>query len=283
MTDHPSTSGAAPPRPLRAVRDLAGIAVRDASGIPIGSLWGALADVDTGLIRYLDVALEPLPTHVLVPIGHARMHEEHAEPEVRLRAALLEELTGIPPFDPGTPVDAGFESALLRAHGRLFHGERYYAHPAYDHRGLYAGRHPIERDTGVRADAGLHPLRKLPGFRIVRDEPDVRGWPLLGASGAQLGVVADLIVDVDAEDVRYLVLARNDGQHVLIPIGFLEIDDVRAHMRAPGMLEADLARLPAYTGGAVERSLETAVRTAIEEAYRGERIYELPDYRSPTG
>lgn len=279
MSERLSVDAHAPRPMLQPVRDLAGVAVRDASGIPVGRLWGALADIETGLVRYLDVALEPVPRHVLVPIGHARMHEQKNEPEVRLRAALFEELAEIPAFDPDAPLDARFESDVLHAHGRLFHGERYYAHPAFDHRGRYAGTHLIERDTGARADAGLHALRKLRGFRIVRDEPDVRGWPLLGDAGSQLGRISDLIVDVDAQDVRYVVLASDDGRQVLLPIGFLEIDDDAAAMRAPGLAPEDVDRLPAYDGRAVERAFETAVRDALEGSFTGARRYGLPDYR----
>ncbi len=182
-------------RPLRPVRDLAGIHVRDASGVTIGSIWGSLADAHTGLIRYLDVALDDPPRHVLVPIGHARLRAMETTNggvtragtlsdahELRLRAALLEELTAIPAYTPAGNVDEGYEHALLRAHGQLFHGERYYAHPAFDHRGFYAGPHPLAREPGEPADSGLQPLRRLRGYRLAREEPDVRGCVTAAAS-----------------------------------------------------------------------------------------------------
>lgn len=299
MTDGHPARDTRPPRPLRPVRDLAGIRVRDASGVPVGALWGALADGETGLLRYLDIALESMPRHVLVPIGHARLREtlraatappaahddavvddRHTDDthEVRLRAALLEELIAIPAFQPEQRVDETYEHALLRAHGAIFHGERYYAHPAFDHRGLYAGRHPIARDEGVRADAGLQPLRQLNGYRIAREEPDVRGWPVIGAD-APLGITADLIVDVDAEDVRYLVLER-DGRRVLLPIGFLDVDVDTERIIAPSLYADDVAHLPVYRGGSVERAFEQQARDAIEEQFSGPRLYDLPDYRT---
>lgn len=298
MTDGLSARDTLAPRPLRPVRDLAGIRVRDASGVPVGALWGALADGETGLLRYLDIAIETMPRHVLVPIGHARLRENlrtaTAPPaahddviadspgdddthEVRLRAALLEELIAIPAFQPEQRIDESYEHSVLRAHGAIFHGERYYAHPAFDHRGLYAGRHPIARDEGARADAGLQPLRQLSGYRIAREEPDVRGWPVLGSDG-QLGVIADLIVDVDAEDVRYIVL-DHDGRRVLLPIGFIDVDVDAEHIMAPGLRTDDLPHLPAYRGGTVERVFEQQARDAIAEQLSGTRLYDLPDYR----
>lgn len=278
-------------RPLRPVRDLAGIHVRDASGVTIGSIWGALADAHTGLIRYVDVALDDPPRHVLVPIGHARLRATETvnggvtrpgalsdAHELRLRAALLEELTAIPAYTPAAHVDEGYEHALLRAHGQLFHGERYYAHPAFDHRGFYAGPHPLAREPGKAADSGLQPLRRLHGYRLAREEPDVRGWPVVGDDDEPLGVVRDLIVDVDAETVRYAAVDCN-GRPVLLPVGFLDMDVDRARVVAPGLRAADLAPLPTWDGGTVERWFEDEVRGTIEEAFRGSRRYVLPDFR----
>ena len=276
------TRDTTPAPALRPVRDLAGTDVRDASGVSIGELWGALADDETGLIRYLDVALERTPRHVLVPIGHARLRATDRDHEVRLRAALLEELAAIPAFDPTQQLNEPYENALLHAHGELFHGERYYAHPSFDHRGLYAGQHPIARDEGVRADSGLHPLRTLHGYRIARDQPDVRGWPLVGDAAEPLGIIDDLIVDIDAEQVRY-VMVDADARRVLVPIGFLEVDTDAERVVAPGMRGDDVARQPAYDGGPVERAFEQRIRAAIEEAFRGPRRYQLPDYQHPRG
>lgn len=158
---------------LRSVRDLAGLPVEDAGGLPIGRLYGALAEAETGLLRYMDLSLDALDRHVLVPIGHARVHRQDGGTRVRLRAALLEELQQVPPF----PAEAAgladpFERALLEAYGRTFHGERYYAHPAFDHRGLYAGEHPVVPDTEDAAvSAEPVPLSQATGWRVAAGEP----------------------------------------------------------------------------------------------------------------
>ncbi|MHB1169137.1 MAG: PRC-barrel domain-containing protein [Longimicrobiales bacterium] len=304
MTATATDPGSPRARPLRPVRDLAGIVVRDASGVSIGSVWGALADARTGLIRYIDLSLKESDRHVLVPVGHARLKSRDVAAdeaddadggvvttsirtddvasayELRLRAALLEELTAIPPYTPSGEIDEEYENTLVRAHGELFHGERYYAHPAFDHRGFYAGAHPLARDHGVSVDSGLEPLRSLRGYRIAREEPDVRGWPLVGADGAGLGTVRDLIVEVDAEQVRYLAI-QHDTRRVLLPIGFLEIDTDNARVLAPALRPDDMLALPTWTGGTVERPHEEEVRDALERVFHGPRRYEMPDFRVP--
>src|SRR5690606_22400233 len=114
--------------------DLSSLPAADAGGRPIGRVYGCLAEADSGLIRYVDIALDEQDRHVLVPIGHVRVvNGTRTEPEVRLRAAVLEDLAEIPVYVPdGEPIDDGYERDLLEAYAKTFYGDRYYAHPAYD-------------------------------------------------------------------------------------------------------------------------------------------------------
>ena len=266
--------------PLRTVPDLRGTAAEDASGLSVGTLWGALSEADTGLLRYLDLQLQRQARHVLVPIGHARLRETEGVATVRLRAALLEDLESIPalPADPDG-FDDGFEHGLLEAHGRAFHGERYYAHPSFDHSGLYAGEHPIVRAGSVEPAESLTPLSELPAYRVARGEPDIRGWPLRGAGGIELGTIRDLVVDRTSEKVRYASLAAAPGgRQVLVPVGYLGIDGEAERVDAPALAEADVLALPGYAGGPVERTDEEAVLAVLREQLRGGRRYLGPDF-----
>jgi hypothetical protein len=314
---------------LRAVPDLAGVPVEDASGLSVGRLFGALAEANSGLLRYIDLSLERVERHVLVPIGHARFREEDRNgPRVRLRAALLEELEQIPPFPADVAnIDDPFERALLEAYGRSFHGERYYAHPSYDHDGIYAGEHPvIPPPDGAAADAAedaadgqtqagadgpdtevaelaeggpggagtgdegadaepaaeVGPLRRLaymPGWRVARGEPDVRGWPLLLADDERLEI-RDLIIDPAASRVRYVVLGLGEGQTArLLPVGFLQIRREDELVDAPGLGLEDVLALPEYQGGGVSREQEEHLCTILRGRMTGRRRYLLPDFR----
>jgi hypothetical protein len=270
--------------PLRTVPDLRGLVAEDASGLHVGELWGALAEADTGLLRYLDLQLTDQPRHVLVPIGHARIRGSAPDARVRLRAALLEELQAIPAYesDPDAIADP-YERALLEAHGRAYHGERYYAHPSYDHSGLYAGEHPLVRtDSQLPPAAPLLPLGELPGYRIADEAPDIRGWEVFGAADGRLGVVHDLIVDTVAEKVRYAVLDDASGERRLVlPIGYIHVDPAAGRVHAPALYADDLHELPGWTGGALERTDEEALQAALRERVRAERRYLAPDFNAP--
>ncbi|CAN5892398.1 hypothetical protein BH23GEM9_BH23GEM9_02200 [soil metagenome] len=265
---------------LRPVPDLSGLRVEDASGIPVGALFGALIEAETGLVRYVDLELSTLDRHVLVPIGHARVHEKEDEPRLRLRAALLEELEQIPPFPAdATHIDDPFERALLEAYGRTFHGERYYAHPSYDHTGLYVGEHPVVSDDGAGSAGPLMRLSYLPGWRVAKGEPDIRSWPLLLEDGIVLEI-RDLVIAPAAGKVRYVIVATPDGTGArLLPVGFLRIDRADQRVRAGSITQDDIVALPAYDGGGVTREQEDRLNTALRQRFTGRRRYQLPDFQ----
>ena len=266
---------------LRAVPDLRGLPAEDASGIHIGELFGALVEADSGLVRYLDLALDAMDRHVLVPIGHARVREtERGDPHVRLRAALLEQLEQVPPFPAEVQhIDDPFERALLEAYGRTFHGERYYAHPAFDHHGVFAGEHPVIVEGERAEDQALVRLMYLPGWRIARGEPEVIGWDVTLDDGQRLPI-RDVVVDTADEQVRYIVTDSPRGDSLrLLPIGYLTIDSAQETLLAPGLTLEAVRGLPNYDGGAVTREDEDMVNDALRDSFGPERRYQLPDFR----
>jgi hypothetical protein len=271
---------------------LRGLPVADAGGRPIGQLFGALIEDDTGLLRYLDLSLDEERRHILVPIGHARIRDDKDRPEVRLRAVVLDDLRRIPTYSPAMPtLDDGYERELIAAYGRSFYGDRYYAHPAFDHSRLYAGEHPImaahehvEHAEAAPARAPRGPtlalLSRRPDYRIARGEPDIVGWPLRTDAHLPSGVVSDLVIDPAEEQVRYAVVDVADGEGaVLLPVGFLQIDRRSSSVRAPGLRHDDLASLPRFSEGEIERDLEERVRETLRNRMLDRRRYSLPEFR----
>ena len=278
--------GHSEPEPLSQVSDLRGTPVVDVEGAGVGSVFGALAEVNSGLIRYIDVAIDRAPKHVLVPIGHARVDRAEGGARMKLRAATLEDLDAVPTYDPAEgSVDEPFERSVLSSLGRLFYGERYYAHPSYDHNGLYAGEHPIVRTGEALVPStdplatGLVPLRSLGGYRIADGAPDVRGWNVVTADGTVAGTVGDLIVDTNAETIRYLVISTADEAPALVPIGYSRVDRKTQSVQLPVLVQDDLRALRVYIEGEpVSRAAENAVRTTLEELLSGSRRFDRPDF-----
>ncbi|MGQ0813095.1 MAG: PRC-barrel domain-containing protein [Gemmatimonadota bacterium] len=265
--------------PLHASKDLERLPVYDAAAIPIGATFGVLSEADTGLVRFFDVALDGRARHVLVPVGHTRLEKQLGCYRLRLRAANVDELERIPAYEPHIAwTEADFQDELLTAFGRLFQGQRYYAHPAYDHSGLYAGAHPLLREPlGAPSPAGLRRLSSADDFRIAAGEPDIRGWSLIGEGGERLGRIIDLIIDTDAEQVRHVLVQReNDAIYTALPIGYVDLGEETVH--AP-LGKDDVLALPEVTGETLDRALEARLRAVLESLLSGSRCYLRPDFR----
>lgn len=271
--------------PLRVVPDLGGLPVSDAGGRPVGKVYGGLAEADTGLLRYLDVSLESLQRHILIPIGHTRIRQQDTGTDVRLRAAVLADLEKIPTYHPEEqPVDDGYEREVLAAYGRTFYGDRYYAHPAFDHGGLYAGEHPIVHEaeavpTRPVTRARLLPLSQAKNYRLAKGEPDVIGWELMTDADLPSGEVSDLVVDLEDQQVRYVIVEVADGEGAVpLPVGFLVLDERRRRVRATGLRHDDLAALPRLGETGVTRKMEDAVHDVLRGRFIERRRYSLPDF-----
>ena len=274
-----------PPR-LIPTTDLAGLSTSDVEDRPVGELFGALAEEGTGLIRYLDVSLPSAQRHVLVPIGHARVDRESVPPRVRLRAATYEDLMAVPAFVPqNTELDAAYQDRVMHAHGQLFYGSRYYAHPAYDHRGLYAGEHPVAVTDGEAAapaaaeEPRLRSLAELTGFRVAGEENDIRGWTLVDRRGDEAGEVRELLVDVPAKQVRYVVVWLAEPERgAALPVGYLEMDGDAGQVVTPALTREDIRLLPPYEPP-LTRATENRIHAALEGRLTGDRYYNRPDFR----
>jgi PRC-barrel domain protein len=132
----------------------------------------------------------------------------------------------------------------------------------------------------------IAPLKHLKDYQVAKDDPDVRGWPVIARDGRTVGEVHDLLVDTAAERVRYLDVELDrdllasapvvpgtagpprpvgaDGKaaehHVLAPIGFARLDEDHKRVYLDGMDAHDAAVLPAYDHQAFHRDYETGVR-----------------------
>jgi hypothetical protein len=276
------------PPALIPTQDLAGLRTTDVEDRPVGQLFGALSEETTGLIRYLDVELEGASKHVLVPIGHARIDTQGVQPRVRLRAATYEDLVGVPDYEPNaTAVDASYQEQLLEAHGRLFYGAHYYAHPSFDHSALYAGPSPIIGPLPAEDAIGLDdegvppvlPLSRLRGFSMISTDRDLRGRPVEDARGEEIGEVADLLVDPAAREARYAVIDLTDPpRQTALPVGYLVTSEEGDRLTVHSLTHHDIRVLPPYDGP-LTRADENRIHAAIDGRLTGERYFQRPDFR----
>ncbi len=115
---------------------------------------------------------------------------------------------------------------------------------------------------------GKH-LEKLKGsdFEIADGEPDIRGWDVKDRDGKKVGEVDELIFDVEARKVRYMVVDTNNNdytietKHILIPIGLGELHTSDNDVYLNGVSAEQVKGYPEYNNDDdITREHETLVR-----------------------
>jgi uncharacterized protein (TIGR02271 family) len=136
---------------------------------------------------------------------------------------------------------------------------------------------------------GLRRMKEVESdYKVSDEDPDVRGWDLIGSDGEKLGEVEELIVDTSAMKVRYLdveidddlvVSNDNDDRHVLIPIGAVNLDHENKFVIAPNLSDQSITSLPMYSGEEISRDFEHKIISAFSPTYQpgsisDDRFYE---------
>jgi sporulation protein YlmC with PRC-barrel domain len=127
------------------------------------------------------------------------------------------------------------------------------------------------RNDEIRTEGNerLLPLSNSKDFKVAKDNPDVRGWRVVGSDGESLGIVKDLIVDTQEMKVRYLALTAdrrfyNDSydRYLLVPIGSAALDKKGNNVFVSNIDSKTILNYPTYQGGPITEDYEYAVREA---------------------
>jgi uncharacterized protein (TIGR02271 family) len=106
------------------------------------------------------------------------------------------------------------------------------------------------------------PMNQLSGYRVADGEPDIRGWDVMASDGRRLGRVDDLLVDTQANKVRYVDVEGGSQGHVTIPIGYARLERDRHQVLVDRLSDDQFQALPAYDRGPVTRDYEERVGRA---------------------
>jgi hypothetical protein len=106
-----------------------------------------------------------------------------------------------------------------------------------------------------KSEAPTTRLRELSGsdFQIAKGQPDIRGWDVRDEAGRKFGVVHELIFDIRAMKVRYMIINVLDTRElelekrtVMLPIGLAELDPSDNDVLLPAVTPFQLRALPRY-------------------------------------
>ena len=82
--------------------------------------------------------------------------------------------------------------------------------------------------------AGLRRISHMSGYKVSDEDPDIRGWNVVGADGNVIGEVDDLLVDTAQMKVRSIDVDVKGADHSLVPADRVEVDRQRKEVRIAG-------------------------------------------------
>jgi photosynthetic reaction center H subunit len=264
--------------------DVRGWEVRTAADdSKVGSVHDVLID-ETGRARYLDVDLGFLQKHVLLPVGQGTVDE--SSDVIWVHAVDRDSFDDIPRYDHDTAeVTADFEQQVVTGYQRAT-GPRRYDRVEYGGGVPPRARATVQDDPTVMGTehVRLRRLSELGDYEVADDDPDPRGWEIVGAAGEPLGEVDDLVVDPQAMKARYLAVDLKDefvrddaGDHVLVPVGYARLDENDRRVRVDALRGPTVQSLPRY-GDEFDEAYEDRIDRHFTEGFSGEHRYAHPRY-----
>jgi sporulation protein YlmC with PRC-barrel domain len=235
-------------------RDFLGRDVLDAGGHKVGTIKDLLLDRRSGTIRFLDVDLGAFRKQVVVPVRQV----DWGEDSFVLRGWSGEHLQRLPAYHADRPLTGEMLDELVWAYPRFYGDEE----PP-----------PMVTPGG---EPQILPMREAKDFKVRGDEPDLRGWNVFAADGERVGKVADLLVDPAEMKVAYLdvdlledLYQLKDDRHVVVPTHAVDLRHRGQDVWINELTAREVARLPAYNGGAVDPLVMERVLDAFD--YRAVR------------
>lgn len=126
---------------------------------------------------------------------------------------------------------------------------------------------------GIKKDhtkpPGLYRLSEIGQYEISPNNPDIRGWTLIGLDGERIGKVNELIVDTQEQKVRYLDIevdhdiAKEKNHHILVPIGVARLHKNDDNVLVEGLSSATVNSYPDFDGQTITPEYEQLIRRSI--------------------
>lgn len=98
-------------------------------------------------------------------------------------------------------------------------------------------------DLDMEGHPRIVPLSSAPGYSVSVKDPDLLGWPVIGADGAVAGSVSDLWIDKADRLVRYIQLSGSGGP-LLAPMMMARVDKRRRRVVIDALNAAQFAAAP---------------------------------------
>ncbi|MFC3692375.1 photosynthetic reaction center subunit H [Chenggangzhangella methanolivorans] len=99
-------------------------------------------------------------------------------------------------------------------------------------------------DLTVDGRPKIVPLRAAPDFHLAPEDPDPRGWPVVGGDRQVGGVVSDVWVDQSEYMIRYFEVELSGGRRALLPTPFAKVDGRRGRITVTALYADNFLGVP---------------------------------------
>ena len=106
-------------------------------------------------------------------------------------------------------------------------------------------------------------------YQIVDGEQNIFGWTVKNEADVKIGVVSDLLFELETNAIRYVIVDLTEGiftlndKQVAIPIGIAQLDEQLPEVIIPNIHGDQFAALPAYGKNKMDEGTERQIRTVI--------------------
>lgn len=119
-------------------------------------------------------------------------------------------------------------------------------------------------------------------YEIADDQPDITDWEIYDSMGDYIGDVEDLIFDVEALKVRYIITKLegyelDEEKRVLIPIGLVTLKEDSDEVLLTEAISSKLPFLPDYDGEKITALDELKIRDVLTGT--AEHVVEVMNYK----
>lgn len=101
-----------------------------------------------------------------------------------------------------------------------------------------------EPDLTIDGHPKIVPLRAAAGFYLATEDPDPRGWAVVGGDHGIAGTVSDVWVDRSEYLARYYEVALPGGSRVLVPATFAKVHPAQKQIRVRAIYAGQFAGVP---------------------------------------
>lgn len=106
-------------------------------------------------------------------------------------------------------------------------------------------------------------------YQIVDGEQNIFGWKVKNEADVSIGVVKDLLFELETNSIRYVIVDLNEGiftlndKKVAIPIGIAQLHEELPEVIIPNIHGDQFAALPAYDKDKMDEETERQIRMVI--------------------